>query len=50
MFADDINLFYSHYQIKTLFETVNCELKTYQSVVSSEQIIVKYKKTNYTIS
>ena len=27
MFADDTNFFYSHYQIKTLFETVNCELK-----------------------
>ena len=27
MFADDTNFFYSHHQIKTLFETVNCELK-----------------------
>ena len=27
MFADKTNFFYSHHQIKTLFETVNCELK-----------------------
>ena len=27
MFADETNFFYSHHQIKTLFETVNCELK-----------------------
>ena len=27
MFADDTNFFYSHHQIKTLFETVNCQLK-----------------------
>ena len=27
MFADDTNLFYSHHQIKFLFETVNTELK-----------------------
>ena len=27
MFPDETNFFYSHHQIKTLFETVNCELK-----------------------
>ena len=27
MFADDTNFFYSHYDIKTLFNTVNEELK-----------------------
>ena len=27
MFEDSTNFFYSHHQMKTLFETVNCELK-----------------------
>ena len=27
MFADNTDFFYFHHQIKTLFETVNCELK-----------------------
>ena len=31
MFADDPNLFYSYQNIKTLFGTVNCELKNHVS-------------------
>ena len=27
MFADDTNFFYSHHHKKTLFETVNCEIR-----------------------
>ena len=37
MFADDANLFYSHQNIKTLFGTVNCELKKIY-MIGSEQI------------
>ena len=36
MFTGDTNFFYSRHQIKTLFETVNCELK--MSASGLEQI------------
>ena len=32
IFADGANFFYSHHQIKLLFETVNCELKTLSQI------------------
>ena len=40
MFAGDTNFFYSHHQIKNIFETVNCVLK----MSASGFINVKYKK------
>ena len=48
MFADDTNLFYSHYDIKTLFNTVNEELKKLVIWFTSNKLSLNIKKTKYT--
>ena len=49
MFADDTNLFYSHHQIKTFFETVNCELKNISQWFRANKLSLNIKKTKYTL-
>ena len=49
MFADDTNFFYSHHQIKTLFETVNCELKNISQWFRANKLSLNIKKTKYTL-
>ena len=44
MFADDTNFFYSHHQIKTLFETVNCELKNISQWFRANKLSLNIKK------
>ena len=48
MFADDTNLFYSHYDIKILFNTVNEELKKLVIWFTSNKLSLNIKKTKYT--
>ena len=49
MFADDTNFFYSHHQIKTLFETVNCELKNISQWFRANKLSLNIKKTKDTL-
>ena len=49
MFADDTNLFYSHHQIKILFETVNCELEKINQWFKANRLSLNVEKTNYTL-
>ena len=49
MFADDTNRFYSHHQIKILFETVNCELNKISQWFRANKLSLNVKKTNYTL-
>ena len=49
MFADDTNLFYSHSEIKTLFETVNCELENINQWFKANKLSLNIDKTNYTL-
>ena len=49
MFADDTNLFYSHHQIKVLFETVNAELQKISQWFRANKLSLNVKKTNYTL-
>ena len=49
IFADDANFFYSHHQIKILFETVNCELKTLSQWFRANKLFLNIKKTKYTL-
>ena len=44
MFADDTNVFYSHHQIKTLFETVSCELKNIRKWFRANKLSLNIKK------
>ena len=49
MSADDTNLFYSHHQIKVLFETVNAELPKISQWFRANKLSLNVKKTNYTL-
>ena len=46
MFTDDKNPFYSHYDIKTLFSTVNEELEILEGCFTAN-ILLNIKKTKY---
>ena len=48
MFTDNTIFFYSHHQIKTLFETVNCELKNISQCFRANKLSLNMKKTKYT--
>ena len=48
MFADDTNLFYSHHDIKTLFSTVNEQLKKLEGWFTANRLSLSIKKTKYT--
>ena len=48
MFAHDANLFYSHHDIKTLFSTVNEELKKLGGWFTANRLSLNIKKTKYT--
>ena len=48
MFADNANLFYSHYDIKTLFSTVNEELEKLGGWFTANRLSLNIKKTKYT--
>ena len=48
MFADDTNLFYSHHNIKELFNTVNKELQKLGDWFPSNKLSLNIKKTKYT--
>ena len=47
MFADDTNLFYSHNDIKTLFKTVNNELKNIHEWFKANKLSLNADKTKY---
>ena len=47
LFADDTNLFYSHTNLKTLFETVNIELKLVNDWFIANKLSLNAKKTKY---
>ena len=49
MLADDTNLFYSYYQIKVLFETVNAELQKISQWFRANKLSLNVKKRNYTL-
>ena len=48
MLADDTNFFYSHMNIKTLFETVNKELNNVNEWFKANKLSLNTKKTEYT--
>ena len=48
MFADDTNFFYSHRNIKLLFDTVNKELKNVNEWFKANKLSLNTKKTEYT--
>ena len=47
MFADDTNLFYSHNNIKQLFQIVNQELKQIQTWFNTNKLSLNLTKTKY---
>ena len=47
MFADDTNLFYSHKNIKSLFETVNKELANISTWFQANKLSLNANKTKY---
>ena len=47
LFADDTIFFYSHHQIKTLFETVNCELKNISQWFRANKLSLNIKSVGY---
>ena len=47
MFADDSNLFYSHHDIKKLFEIVNNELRNIHEWFKANKLSLNRGKTNY---
>lgn len=49
LFADDTNLFYSHSNIKILFDTVNQELKYIEEWFKANKLSLNINKTNYTL-
>ena len=48
MFADDTNLFFSHHDIKTLFDTVKNELSKIRQWFIPNRLSLKVKETKYT--
>ena len=48
MFADDTNLFYSHKNLKTLFNIVNIELNKLNNWFKSNKLSLNTGKTKYT--
>ena len=48
MFADDTNLFYSHSNIKILFDTVNKELCKLNNWFHANKLSLNVSKTKYT--
>ena len=49
LFADDTNLFYSHTNIRYLFNTVNQELKQINEWFKANKLSLNVKKTKYTL-
>ena len=49
IFADDTNLFYSHQNIKTLFETANSELQGICEWFRANRFYLNVTKTNYAL-
>ena len=47
MFADEINLFYTHSNIQKLFLTVNEELASINQWFTSKKLSLNVKKKNY---
>ena len=47
MFTDDTNFFYTHKNIKNLFETVNKELKSVQTWFNANKLSLNISKTKY---
>ena len=47
LFADDTNLFYSHKNLKLMFETVNNELELVNDWFIANKLSLKIKKTKY---
>ena len=50
MFADNTNLFYSHKNIKSLFETVNKELANISTWFQANKLSLNANKTKYIFS
>ena len=50
LFADDINLFFPHTSIKTLYSTVNRELKLINEWFIANKLSLNTKKTKYILS
>ena len=48
MFADDNNLFFSHKDRKTLFNTVNTELKAIRDWLRANKLSLNADKTKHT--
>ena len=49
MFADDINLFYSHNNIKTLFQNANDELEKISQLFKTNKLSLNEGKTKFTL-
>ena len=49
LFADDTNIFYSHKNIKTLYNTVNEEFKKIEEWFRSNKLSLNVNKTKYTL-
>ena len=49
MFGDDINIFYSHQNVKAVFGTVNCELQKICEWFRVNKLYSKMTETNYTL-
>ena len=49
LFADDTNLFYSHSDIKYLFNIVNQELKLISKWFKENKLSLNFSKTKYTL-
>ena len=49
MFADDTNLFYSHENIKTLFQIVNRELKIVNEWFLANKLSLNARKTKHVL-
>ena len=49
MFADNINLFYTHQNINDLFSTVNSELDSINQLFKANKLSLNIKKTKYTL-
>ena len=47
MFADDTNLFYTHQNIKTLFNEMNTELKNISEWLRANKLSINVDKTNF---
>ena len=49
MFADDTNLFYSHENLYSLFQTVNNELKNIHEWFKANKLSLNIKKTKFSL-